>query len=139
MSPSKVDVGNPPATSAAPRPRPDVTPEEEVPEAEALADDSREQVFEAFQRWGYLEADLDPLGFLRPQQRPELNLSGAAADAARRAYCGTIGVEFMHIADPGRRRWLQQQIESPAKLPNQARVLERLIRADLFEQVMQAR
>src|SRR5881392_3899449 len=84
----------------------------------------RERVFDAFRRWGYLEADLDPLGFLRPQGRPELNLSGPAAVAARRFYCDTIGAEFMHIVDPERRRWLQQQMESPAKLPNQARVLE---------------
>ena len=135
MSPSKVDSENAPATSAAPRPRPDVR--DKVPRASL--DEAGERVFEAFRRWGYLEADLDPLGFLRPQGRPELNLSGPAAVAARRFYCDTIGAEFMHIVDPERRRWLQQQMESPAKLPDQARVLERLIRADLFEQVMQAR
>ena len=28
--------------------------------------EERERVFDAFRRWGYLEADLDPLGFLRP-------------------------------------------------------------------------
>ncbi|MBP1635680.1 MAG: hypothetical protein H6Q10_2254, partial [Acidobacteria bacterium] len=29
-------------------------------------------VLEAFRRWGYLEADLDPLGFSRPRPHPEL-------------------------------------------------------------------
>ena len=27
----------------------------------------RESVFNAFRQWGYLEGDLDPLGFLRPR------------------------------------------------------------------------
>jgi len=70
MSPSKVDSENAPATSAAPRSRPDVR--DKVPRASL--DEAGERVFEAFRRWGYLEADLDPLGFLRPQGRPELNL-----------------------------------------------------------------
>ena len=36
----------------------------------------RERIFDAFRRWGYLEADLDPLGFLRPQLCAELRISG---------------------------------------------------------------
>src|SRR2546421_11123296 len=96
-------------------------------------DAERERVFPAFRQWGYLQADLDPLGFLRPQSRPELQLSGAAAQDARRVYCGTIGAEFMHIADPDRRRWIQEQMESTPAAPDQRWILERLIRADLFE------
>jgi len=97
------------------------------------------QVFEAFRRWGYLAANLDPLGFLQPLDYPELRLAGEAADRARRIYCGTIGAEFMHIPDPARRLWIIERLEAPAPEPNRARILERLIRADLFEQVMQAR
>ena len=44
------------------------------------ADEDRERVFDAFRRWGYLEATLDPLGFLEPQKRPELD--GLAGEAA---------------------------------------------------------
>ena len=36
----------------------------------------RERVFEAFRRWGYLEADLDPLGFFHPEHPPELQIDG---------------------------------------------------------------
>jgi len=30
----------------------------------SAASSERERIFEAFRRWGYLEATLDPLGFL---------------------------------------------------------------------------
>ena len=99
----------------------------------------RERVFDAFRRWGYLEADLDPLGFLPPVHHPELKLEGEAAHEARRIYSGTIGVEFMHITDLERRRWIQQQMEAVAPAVDQEHVLDQLIRADLFEQVLQQR
>ncbi|MFZ0638378.1 MAG: 2-oxoglutarate dehydrogenase E1 component [Candidatus Acidiferrales bacterium] len=100
----------------------------------------REAIFDAFRRWGYYEADLDPLGDLKPQPVPELEqLSGEAADEARRIYCGTIGADFMHILDGERRRWIQERMESPAPEPDRARILERLVRAELFEQVVQSR
>ncbi len=100
----------------------------------------RERVFDAFRRWGYLEADLDPLGFLRPVPHSDLQIEGEFAQEARRVYCGTVGVEFMHIADPERRRWIQERMEGPqAGSWIRQRVLDLLIRADLFEQVLQQR
>ncbi len=99
----------------------------------------REPVFDAFRRWGYLEADLDPLGFFRPQPHPELAATGEAAELARRYYCGTIGAEFMHLPDPERRRWIQERIEATSPAPDRKFILERLVRADVFEQVLQAR
>jgi 2-oxoglutarate dehydrogenase E1 component len=108
------------------------------PERTGLAA-GEEPAFQLFRRWGYLEADLDPLGFVRPEPHPELQAEGAAAAEARHIYCGTIGVEFAHIADAERRRWIERQMESPGPAADQQRVLELLIRAELFEQVMQAR
>jgi 2-oxoglutarate dehydrogenase E1 component len=99
----------------------------------------REQVFDAFRRWGYLEADLDPLGFLHPEPHPDLPTDGGFAQEARRVYCGTIGVEFMHITDPVRRRWIQERLEAPQPNVDQQRALDLLIRAELFEQVLQQR
>jgi 2-oxoglutarate dehydrogenase E1 component len=99
----------------------------------------RERVFDAFRRWGYLEADLDPLGFLLPVLHPELQIDGEFAQEARRIYCGTVGVEFMHITDPTRRRWIQERLEGPQPAVDQQRALELLIRAELFEQVLQQR
>jgi len=100
---------------------------------------TEEQVFDAFRRWGYFEADLDPLGFLRPLEHPELRLQGEAAARARQIYCGTIGAEFMHIPSPERRQWIIEHLETPAEQPDRARILEQLVRANLFEQVLQTR
>src|SRR6266699_4041580 len=96
-------------------------------EAPALQGE-RERVFDAFRHWGYLEADLDPLGFLAPVPRPELQLESEYAEEARRIYCGTIGVEFTHIPDPERRRWIQERLEGPPPAVDQERALDLLIR-----------
>jgi 2-oxoglutarate dehydrogenase E1 component len=99
----------------------------------------RERVFDAFRRWGYLEADLDPLGFLRPVPHSDLPVDGELAQEARRVYCGTVGAEFMHITDPARRRWIQERMEATQPAVDQERALDLLIRAELFEQVLQSR
>jgi 2-oxoglutarate dehydrogenase E1 component len=101
---------------------------------------SREATFDFFRRWGYLQASLDPLGqFYPPEPFPTAAPETADADEARRYYCGSIGAEFMHIASPERRAWIQQQLESNFTAENPARILTGLIRADIFEQVIQQR
>src|ERR1017187_5625281 len=72
----------------------------------------RERVFGLFRQFGYLEAELNPLGLLPPQPHPDLQLDNEWAREARRIYCGSVGVEFMHIADPERRHWIQNRIEA---------------------------
>ena len=99
----------------------------------------RERVFDAYRRWGYLEADLDPLGFLRPVPHSDLPVDSEFAQEARRVYCGTIGAEFMHITDPVRRRWIQDRLEGPQTAVDQQIALDLLIRAEVFEQVLQQR
>jgi 2-oxoglutarate dehydrogenase E1 component len=99
-----------------------------------------ERVMDSFRRWGYLQADLDPVGHFAPLVHPDLNIEGDEADAARRIYCGTIGAEFMHIPDPERRRWVQERMESELSEPiDRSRVLDQLVRADVFEQTIHAR
>ncbi|HXZ79941.1 MAG TPA: 2-oxoglutarate dehydrogenase E1 component [Terriglobales bacterium] len=100
----------------------------------------REQVFDAFRRWGYLQAQLDPLGqYLLPQPVPELDIPGELAQEARRYYCSTVASEFMHIADLGRRQWIQERLEAEPAAIDQHRIFDLLLRADLFEQVIQSR
>src|SRR5580704_8736450 len=101
--------------------------------------ETQERVWDAFRRWGYLQADLDPLGDLKPVAMPELEVNGPEADAARRFYCGTIGVEFMQIADRERRQWIQERMETEAPDADRERILEWLVRAEIFEQVLQTR
>ena len=108
----------------------------------AAPTEAQARVWDTFRRWGYLQANLDPLGDLQPVELPELAISGPDAEAARKTYCGTIGVEFMHIPDADRRRWIQERMESdvPATpAAEQKAILDRLIRAEIFEQVLQTR
>jgi 2-oxoglutarate dehydrogenase E1 component len=99
-----------------------------------------ERVMDAFRRWGYLQANLDPLGHFPPLSHPELDISGEAADAARRIYSGSIGVEFMHIPDPEQRQWIQERMESEQQeAVDRSRVLDQLVRADTFEQTIHSR
>ncbi len=99
----------------------------------------RERVFSLFRQWGYLEAELNPLGLLPPQPHPDLAIDSEFAREARRIYCGSVGVEFMHIADSDRRHWIEERMEAEAAPFDQERALDLLMRGDLFEQTLQAR
>jgi 2-oxoglutarate dehydrogenase E1 component len=107
----------------------------------AATKDAQERIWEAFRRWGYLQANLDPLGDMTPVAMPELEVSGPEADAARQLYCGTIGVEFMHIPEREKRQWIQERMEAEVETPaaDRERILEWLVRAEIFEQVLQTR
>ncbi|PYU22416.1 MAG: 2-oxoglutarate dehydrogenase E1 component [Acidobacteria bacterium] len=116
---------------------------EVAPKTAGISSETREQrepTFDKLRRWGYLAARLDPLGFL-PQASPaELDDKGPWSSEARAIYCRTIGAEFMHIADAQRREWIAARMEYPSGAkPDQHRILERLVRAELFEQTLQAR
>jgi len=119
---------------------------------------------------GHLEAQLDPLGLQKPKSHPELDprsygfthsdwdrpifidrvLGREAAtlreimSVLRASYCGPIGVEFMHIQDPGQKSWIQRRIEGApwstsfdagAKLT----ILRQLTEAEGFEAFCQKR
>jgi 2-oxoglutarate dehydrogenase E1 component len=111
-----------------------------TPQAQASEQQEREATFDIFRRWGYLQATLDPLGqYLPPEPFPVPVPEGEFAAEARRFYCGTFAAEFMHIPNPEQRQWLQEKLEQPREQPDQKHVLTQLIRADLFEQVIQQR
>jgi 2-oxoglutarate dehydrogenase E1 component len=102
--------------------------------------DTGRNIMDDFRRWGYLQAKLDPLGqYLQPQIIPELEVANPFADRARHLYCGTIGIEFMQIADGTKRRWIEERFEREEAMPDRRRILDLLVRADVFEQVLQAR
>jgi 2-oxoglutarate dehydrogenase E1 component len=121
----------------------------------------------AFRMRGHLAADLDPLKLKEPAQHPELDpetYGFTAADMDRpifldnvlglekatirqiveivkRTYCGTLGVEFMHISDPEQKAWLQQRIEGENKeirftKEGKKAILAKLIAGEDFEQFL---
>jgi 2-oxoglutarate decarboxylase len=115
---------------------------------------------------GHLVADLDPLDRARAPHRDldpatygltvwDLDrefLSGGLSgedkgtlreilDTLRETYCGTIGVEYMYIADPERKDWLQHRMESTRNYPaldagSRKRVLEKVVEAESFERFL---
>jgi 2-oxoglutarate dehydrogenase E1 component len=113
------------------------SPELQTTELQSL---ERERIFDLFRRWGYMDAELYPFGGPIAGGFPELRMDGEVAEEARSIYCGTIGAEFMHLPQSDRREWIQQKMEAAAPEPVDRRWLtERLLQADLFEQVLQTR
>ena len=108
---------------------------------------------------GHLEAHLDPLGLQVPKPHPELSpatygFSDADMDRpifldhvlgreyatlreilaiCRASYCGSIGVEFMHIQDPEQKSWIQRRIEGAPWLAAFDAAAKRDILQDLIE------
>ncbi len=59
----------------------------------------------------------------------------------RRTYCRSVGVEFTHVQDPGRKLWLQRQLEESENeirptTPERLRILEKLAAAEVFERFL---
>ena len=118
----------------------------------------------AYRMRGHLAADLDPLKLVEEQTHPELDpasygftpgdmdrpifldkvlgLEHATVrqiiDILKRTYCGTLGVEFMHISDPEQKGWIQERIEGVDKSisftpEGKKAILNKLIEAEGFE------
>ncbi|MEV5752147.1 multifunctional oxoglutarate decarboxylase/oxoglutarate dehydrogenase thiamine pyrophosphate-binding subunit/dihydrolipoyllysine-residue succinyltransferase subunit [Actinoallomurus sp. NPDC052308] len=60
----------------------------------------------------------------------------------RNSYCRTVGIEYMHIQDPGERAWIQGKVEVPHDKPDreeQLHILGRLNTAEAFETFLQTK
>ena len=104
-----------------------------------VGSEKQQRILDAFRRWGHLQANIDPIGQFKPAPLPDLEFPEDEAEFARKIYCGSIGVEFMHIADPERRQWIAEKFEGEPRPVDHKRVLEALVRADMFEQTLQSR
>ncbi len=118
----------------------------------------------AYRVRGHLEATLDPLGMHNRAPHVELDprtygFGEADMDARvgsgglhgvedvtlrdlvarlRHIYCGTVGLEFMHISAPDRKRWLAERHErangrAVIDAETKRTMLERILRAEAFE------
>ena len=121
---------------------------------------------------GHLQANLDPLGIEQPTSNPELTpefygFSEADLDRPifldgvlgfqtgtirevlallKRTYCGTLGIQFMHIAEPDEKNWLQARFEGADKFAQNGftregklAILYKLIEAEGFERFLHKR
>src|SRR5438067_2078728 len=94
--------------------------------------------------FGFTDADMgrvvDCAGFRGPRRAP----LGELIERLRGTYCGTLGVEYLHIPDKEQRDWLQDRMEPTENRPELApedriRLLESLLQAEAFEQFLQVR
>ncbi|MEJ1161870.1 2-oxoglutarate dehydrogenase E1 component [Prosthecomicrobium sp. N25] len=88
--------------------------------------------------YGFTEADLDRKIFIDKVLGLEFATVREMIGILRRTYCGTLGIEFMHISDPSEKAWIQARIEGPDKTiaftPEGKRaILRKLIEAEGFE------
>lgn len=125
----------------------------------------------AYRARGHMIANLDPLGLAKKENYPELDPSSygfteedydtpifiydvlgvsyaTLRDILRRlrqTYCGTIGIEFLHIQDPERKLWLQKRVEGQGTLGLGApiqdlkwkkEILKKLNAAEAFEKFL---
>jgi 2-oxoglutarate dehydrogenase E1 component len=121
----------------------------------------------AYRMRGHLHADLDPLKLKAEEPAPELDPASygfSEADYGRRifidnylgleyatipemlailkrTYCGTLGIEFMHISDPEAKQWIQERIEGPDKEitftpEGKKAIFNKLVEAEGFEKFL---
>ncbi len=122
------------------------------------------QLINAYRVRGHFDAELDPLGIAPKRSHPELDpgyysftgddlskefsvgrLFGMPAltlrgilSTLRETYCGTVGIEYMHIQDPVQRQWIQERVENKRyqvslMLDTKRAVLTKLYAAETFE------
>jgi len=91
--------------------------------------------------YGFTEDDMDRPIFLDNVLGLETATLRQIVDILRVTYCGSIGVEFMHIQHPDEKAWIQNRIEG---IRNQTQftaksrrtILDRLIEAEEFEKFL---
>ncbi|MYW74499.1 MULTISPECIES: multifunctional oxoglutarate decarboxylase/oxoglutarate dehydrogenase thiamine pyrophosphate-binding subunit/dihydrolipoyllysine-residue succinyltransferase subunit [Pseudonocardia] len=125
------------------------------------------ELIESYRTRGHLMADTDPLNY-RQRRHPDLDVlshgltlwdldrdfavGGFGGQShmklrdvlglLRNSYCRTIGTEYMHIADPEQRKWLEERIEVAHVKPDsseQKYILSRLNAAEAFETFLQTK
>ena len=126
------------------------------------------QLINMYRVRGHLIAQLDPLRTDPPRLHPELDLAhyglsvwdldrtfdtggvpgtdvlplSEILEVLRDAYCGTVGIEYMHIQDPEQKRWIQRHVEGVATdVPTDEKrhVQEWLNAAEAFETFLHLR
>ena len=126
-----------------------------------------QKLIDAYRTTGHLMADVEPLAYVQ-RSHPDLDVvthglslwdldrefatggfGGKSFMKLRRilgilrdSYCRTIGVEYMYIANPDERKWIQERIEVGAPRTareEQLRILRKLNSAEAFESFLQTK
>lgn len=126
------------------------------------------QLIAGYRNRGHQRAKLDPLGLMHRENVPDLELAthgltpadlntvfntgnlaigkeectlGEMVQAMEAIYCGSIGIEYMHIVNTTEKRWIQQRLESMRGNPNfstetRQHILERVTAAEGLERYL---
>jgi len=91
--------------------------------------------------YGFGEKDLDRKIFIDHVLGLEFATVREMLAILKRTYCGTLGVEFMHISEPGEKAWIQERIEGPDKAiaftpEGKKAILNKLVEAEGFEKFL---
>jgi 2-oxoglutarate dehydrogenase E1 component len=102
---------------------------------------SPDPVADAYRRWGFLQAGIDPLERISPVEHPDIadaRALGSRQDNEkwRSIYCGPIGFEFMHMVERERVEWMRDAIEAGPPEVDSRWVLSRLMDTELFERFL---
>ena len=170
----KADPKKPGAAAAAPAPAaaPDAAVLAEAVRTAAHDSIRALMLIRSYRVRGHLQASLDPLGIEQPPSNPELTpefygFSEADLDRPifldgvlgfqtgtirevlallKRTYCGTLGIQFMHIAEPEEKTWLQARFEGADTFAQNGftregklAILYKLIEAEGFERFLHKR
>ncbi len=165
---------DPKARGAAPAAAPAKAAPASAADIRAAAHDSIRvlMLIRSYRVRGHLQATLDPLGIEAATNNPELTpefygfteadldrpiyldgVLGLETGSVRevmailkRTYCGNIGIQFMHIAEPEEKSWLQERFEGPAAFEKNGftkegkiAILNKLIEAEGFERFLHKR
>ncbi len=126
-----------------------------------------QKLIDAYRSTGHLMADVEPLAYVQ-RSHPDLDVvnhglslwdldrefatggfGGKSFMKLRRilgvlrdSYCRTIGIEYMYIASPEERKWIQEKMEVGAPRTardEQLRILRKLNSAEAFESFLQTK
>ena len=91
--------------------------------------------------YGFTEADMDRPIFIDGTLGFQYATVREIMARLKSTYCGSIGVEFMHIQDPAQTDWIKRQIEESENNPNydasaKHYILERLTAGEAFEKFL---
>lgn len=106
-----------------------------------LLDTVRENPRLQLDRLGFSEKDLNDIyntgNYLRGKKMSVRQL----LSQLKSTYCGTIGVEYLHLQETRERRWLQSKMEPNMNKPSfspgeKKRILEKILEAETFEKFL---
>jgi 2-oxoglutarate dehydrogenase E1 component len=98
----------------------------------------------SLERLGFSPADLDRTCFTGNYLQGGVMTVRELLSRLHETYCGSVGIEYLHIQDTKRRRWLQARLEPTCARPvlshdEKIRALKKISEAESFEQFLHSR